>query len=159
MAEVRLSEKEFLITYALKIFNEKYGRNLLVADCGISSVEPTYGATYGYQICTLREDDHVRIFLYFDIGQEAMVHWCRIEDEQNMYRVSAPGDEVYVILATMSDYWTKNLIYYFRAMYCECSGPAQPMGIPFVEGGVICSAEGPATNICYIEDTYDDGVA
>lgn len=152
MAAEYPSEKEFLIAYALNVFNGQYNRSLKVEDCGLSSVEPTFNATHGYQICTLREDDYVRIFLYFDLGKGNHVHWVRVEDEQDNYKPDALGDEVFVILATISDYWIHSGTYTFKSMYCDCSGPAAPPGISYAEGGVIASAEGDGSNICYVED-------
>lgn len=112
--DIKLSEREFLITYTLKIFNGHYNKDFQPQDFTIKSITPSYDSTHGYEIYTKRTNDYLRIRLYFNITADSKVRLIRLEQEANNYLPGINGDEIYVILSDMPSYFTDNLIYYFR---------------------------------------------
>lgn len=124
------SERDFLINYAVRAFNLNTRSQLKPEECDIRSIPPVQHSTHGYLICTDRKDDNIRIALYFNISQNEGVHWVRLESQENHYATGTPGDEIWVIMATISDFWTNNLIYYFRDVYQGCGGVVIK-GIPY----------------------------
>lgn len=107
-------EDYFLKKFALDAYNRKYGKRLRPEDCNINSIRSTYNYKYGYQIETLREDDHVIIRLYLNMGVMDCVDIVRLENYQNQQYVGSLVDEVYVVLGQFNRYYYDNGIYKFR---------------------------------------------
>lgn len=109
-----LPEKDFLIKFAVDSYNKKYKRNLNRAYCHIKSVEKAYGYVYGYQIETIRSDDHVVIMLYFNLGDITRDHIVRAETIQNVEINNALGDEVYVVTGEVARFYKEHGVYKFK---------------------------------------------
>lgn len=114
-----VSEDVFLKTFALKAFSAKYSKKISPEDCIIYSVSPSYGFKYGYEITTINSSDHFKLRLYFNLGLVDTINVIRLENESNMYRKNALGDEVYVITGEISTKYADSGIYNFRWLEAE----------------------------------------
>lgn len=99
-----MTEKEFLISRALNVFNSQYGRNILVEHCEIFSIPTNVQSDRAYEITTPNFSEFFRIRLY--------VKFDRMDkDIPAPLEVTMPyidgklGDEVYVVLCYVADYW------------------------------------------------------
>lgn len=108
-----LAEKDFLLKFAVDSYNKKYGRKLDYKTCRIKSVQKAFGYVYGYQVETMRSDDHVVIMLYFNLGELTRDHLVRVEVQQNMDVAGALGDEVYVVTGEVAKFYKEQGIYKF----------------------------------------------
>lgn len=109
-----LSEKDFLVKFAVDSYNKKYNRKLDYKLCQIKSVVKAYGYTYGYQVETIRSDDNVVIMLYFSLGDITRDHIVRIETIQNVMVNIGLGDEVYVVTGEVARFYKEQGIYRFK---------------------------------------------
>lgn len=125
-----MTEKEFLISRALGVFNPQYGRNIKVEDCEIISISPDPMSDRGYEITTPDEKDseffRIRLYVKFDRMDRSIP--ARL-DVSMPYINGALGDEVYVILTYVSEMWREE--YRFD--------PLDPNELPF---GVILQEDG-----------------
>lgn len=99
-----MTEKEFLISRALGVFNPQYGRNIKVEDCEIISIAPDHQSDRGYEITTPDKTEFFRIRLYVKFDRIDRSIPARL-DVSMPYVQGALGDEVYVILTYVADMW------------------------------------------------------
>lgn len=119
MTEVLLDEEEYLIDYAIKAFNTKFSVRVDPSDCGIISIQPSYGYKLGYSVTTVVGEDFVEIHLYVTPAKVSRVDIVRMEVIQNLAIQNAPGDEVYVVTGEISHYGYR---YAFQALEVYDSG-------------------------------------
>lgn len=116
------SESVFLISRALGIYNEQYGRKIKVEDCSIVSIPNDPHSDRGYEIMTAEKSPFFRIRFYVKFTDNDRAIPVRLE-------VSPPfvdralGDEVYVIHAGIDNWYRTDGIYKFA--------PIIPPGLPF----------------------------
>ena len=106
-------EKTFLIELAVTQFNNQYQRAIRQEVCGIRSLPPTYGTTHGYEVETVRSDDHVRIRMYFNLAKATRFDSIRLEVDTTQ-AVDSLGDEIYVMMGEVSLNYVESDIYRFR---------------------------------------------
>lgn len=109
-----LPESEFLRKFAVDSYNKKYKRNLDYKNFIIRSVKNAFGYKYGYQVETIRSDDHVVIMLYFNLGIMTCEHIVRVEMVQNVDVSGGLGDEVYVVTGEVARYYLDEGVYKFK---------------------------------------------
>lgn len=110
-----MMEREFLIGMAVTQFNIQYGRKIDPKLCNIRSIHKSYGCTHGYEIKSIREDDDLRLRIYFNIGDSDVFEPYRLEVDRSFIK-SALGDEVYVMLGSIDAKYIESGIYYFRPL-------------------------------------------
>lgn len=108
-------ERQFLIRTAVMMFNRQYGKRIKPELCGVKSIRKNYGCTHGYEIKTFQENDQLRLRLYFTLGDRDQFEPYRLEVDQTFVQ-DALGDEVYVMLGTVSQMYVENDIYRFRPL-------------------------------------------
>ena len=137
-----MTEKEFLISRALGVFNTQYGRNIQVKDCDIFSIPNDPQSDRGYEITTPRASDFFRIHLYVRLSLRDAAIPARLE--VNMpYNVGELGDEVFVIRTEVASSW-RDEGYRFDPIILEVPFGAiiQEDGAPIVtEAGRFCVME------------------
>lgn len=106
-------EKQFLIDLALDQFKSQFGIDLNRERCDIRSIRPSYQSTHGYEVDTMREDDHVRIRLYFNLGQIDQFKPLRLEVDESIHKETL-GDEIYAMVGTVNRFYVDAGIYRFR---------------------------------------------
>lgn len=113
-------EKVFLIGMAVREFNYQYRRKIDPTVCVIKSIRPTYGCKFGYEINTIREDDQVRLRVYFNLEHLDSFKPYRLEvDESDI--PGELGDEVYVMIGTLNNYYVDSGTYRFRWLEPDAS--------------------------------------
>ena len=114
------SEKEFLMGLALAQFNSQYHRKLVPEECLIISIAPSYGCKYGYEISTIRSDDYARLRIYINLEGMDNLKSYRLETDKT-FKKGALGDEVYVAIGTVNEYYVDEGLYSFR--WIASTGP------------------------------------
>lgn len=112
----KLTEREFLITIAVRLFKSQYGRDIPVENCDVRSITASQRRALGYEIVTTRFDDFLRLRLYFDFGDETKFVSYRVENVQGQLGPTKLDDEVYVAYGTVERYYKTEGIYRFRWM-------------------------------------------
>lgn len=112
------TEKEFLISTALRQFNEQYTKSIQVVDCDIKSIPTRNGFERSYEVHTLRTDDHLRMHMHLRFeGRDGLSNY-RLEVDsvqtQQDGNVGTLSDEVYVATGTIDPYYKDSGIYKFR---------------------------------------------
>lgn len=125
------SESQFLIDLAVSTFNSQFGRNISPAGCEIKSILPDYGTSYGYEISTKITTDYLRLRIYLTLETMDRLFPYRLEttSEKN---VEALGDEVYVALGVVNQFYLNEGIYRFRWIG---ELPSDEVGLSFVANG------------------------
>lgn len=131
-----MTESEFLISRALRVYNQKYGRDIKVEDCHITSISPNVTADRAYEITTPEKSEYFRIRYYIRFGDRDSDGWARLEVAPP-YHKGILGDEVYAIRSTVDEYWRSQ--YHFNPLNPE----GWPLGSILTEHGTpILSEEG-----------------
>ena len=107
------NERKFLIDMAVREFNRQYRRNIDPKFCTINSIRATYGCTHGYEIKTIVENDFLRLRIYFNLQRYDKFCPYRLETDETDIP-GRLGDEVYVMIGTINNYYVDNGIYRFR---------------------------------------------
>lgn len=129
-----LSEKDYLIKFAVDAYNRKYEKKIRYRDCSIKSIHPSYGNRWGYYIETLRGDDYVAIKLYFNLGKFDRVDIVRLEVKQNIENFGTLGDEVYVVTGEVAGFYYEDGIYRFR--WIDSATTEEPI-FEFMDGSFV----------------------
>ena len=108
-------ESQFLRTLAVREFNFQYKRNIAPGLCNIKSIAPGYGCTHGYEIESLRQGDHLRMRMYFNLGELDQFQPYRLETDTTFAKGTL-GDENYVMIGTVNKYYVESGTYRFRTM-------------------------------------------
>ena len=107
------SEKEFLIKLAVDRFNQQFNKRINPKECTVHSIPRNYQREYGYEVVTRRQDDFLRLRIYFNIVGIDSLRSYRLEVD-NSYKVQEKGDEVYVALGNVNPYYRDSGTYNFR---------------------------------------------
>lgn len=107
------SEKEFLIKLAVDRFNLQYNKRIDPKGCTVHSIPRNYQREKGYEIVTRRQDDFLRLRIYFNIVGIDSIRAYRLEVDDT-YKVRENGDEVYVALGNVNPYYVDSGTYTFR---------------------------------------------
>lgn len=107
-----LNEKEFIIQFAIRHFNQQYHHNLLVADCDAKSIQPNQFSSHAYEVFSVRLDDYVRMRLYLSFSTFDNLGPYRLEVDGSE-AVNQLGDEVYVCSGTIDRYYYESGMYKF----------------------------------------------
>lgn len=108
-----VSEREFLIQLAVRQFNYQYKKQIDPTRCGVKSIRGNYGCTFGYEVDTIRENDHLRIRVYFNLLNQDSFEPLRLEVDDT-FTTNELGDEVYVMIGTVNRYYIDSGTYKFR---------------------------------------------
>lgn len=108
-------ESMFLRRMAIREFNFQYHKKIDPTLCDIKSISPGYKCSHGYEIESLREGDNFRIRLYFNLGDNDQLLPYRLETDDSFSKGSL-GDEVYVTIGTINQYYVDSGEYRFRTL-------------------------------------------
>lgn len=111
--EKLMGEQAFLIRLAVDQFNDQYGRSLDPDECSIYSIRPDYGSEYGYEIITNTTGDYVKLRIFLSMSRRDGVSPYRLETTSSVI-VNRLGDEVYVAMGALNQYYLDAGIYKFR---------------------------------------------
>lgn len=112
MSNTKMSEENYLMFIACEAFSTQKGRRITYQECMISSIPPAVDYTHGYEIETLREDDYLRIRMYFTLADRIAFSPLRLE--LTGQTSSGNGDEVYVMVGKMPRGLVDSGVYKFR---------------------------------------------
>ena len=132
-------ESKFLRRMAVREFNFQYHRDINHELCNIKSIPGNYGCNHGYEIESLREGDNLRLRLYFNLGENDQLLPYRLETD-NTFAKGGPGDEVYVTIGTVNQYYVESGEYKFRTMSAPAEDNAKTM--TFMSGEVFQTLDG-----------------
>lgn len=105
-----MTEVEFLISRALRVYNDQYGRDIKLEDCHISSIAPNVNSDKAYEITTPEKSIYFRIRYYIKFGERDHDGWVRLELTPQ-YHKGILGDEVYAIRGTVDEYWKSQYLF------------------------------------------------
>lgn len=108
-----MNEVEFLINLAVSEYNDQYGAAFKPKDFDIKSLRPSVNFDKGYEIYTVRTDDFLRLRMYFAFGNRTDFGPFKLEVDGKKF-VAELGDEVFVTLGSVEDYYKNEGIYKFR---------------------------------------------
>lgn len=132
-------ESKFLRRMAVREFNFQYQRNIDPELCNIKSIRGSYGCKHGYEIESLREGDHLRLRMYFNLGDNDQLLPYRLETDDTFAQLTL-ADEVYVTIGTVNQYYVESGEYRFRTMTASAEDSAKVM--TFMNGEVIQTMDG-----------------
>lgn len=105
-----MTEDEFLISRALRVYNDQYGRDISMDDCYITSIAPNVNSDKAYEITTPDKSPYFRIRYYIKFGERDHDGWARLEVTPQ-YLKGVLGDEVYAIRGTVDSYWRSQYLF------------------------------------------------
>lgn len=108
-----MSEALFLITLALKAFNDQYQKSFTAQDFCIFSITPAPNTDLGYEIVSITDQDFLRIHIYLSFGKLDQLHKYRLEVNYPSYSGTL-GDEVYVATGEVCQYYKDTGVYRFN---------------------------------------------
>lgn len=95
-----MDQREFLIKATLRAFNEQYHRDYKYEDFDIVSIHHTY-YKYAYEVYTIRDDDNVRLRLYFSLGPVTRIGRFKLHEATQTHLGN--GDEIYASYGVIGD--------------------------------------------------------
>lgn len=114
----KMTEKQFLIDFALRYFNDQYTRKIKVEDCDIVSIPVRYGFERSYQVNTTRLDDNLRLHMHIRFEGYDGLSKYRVEVDSILSQLlgneNSLIDEVYVATGSIDPYYKNEGIYKFR---------------------------------------------
>ena len=131
-------ESQFLRDIAVREFNFQYHRDIDPILCTIKSIVGGYGCTHGYEIESMREGDHLRLRMYFNLGDLDQFLPYRLETDKS-FATASLGDEVYVTIGTINQYYVDSGTYRFRTLNTTTS---DDKAIHFMNGEVLQYTDG-----------------
>lgn len=145
MANYKLpTESVFLRELAVREFNFQYKRNIDPALCTIKSIAAGYGCSHGYEITTNQTDDHLRLRLYFTLAEMDSFLPYRLETDSSMIQGEL-GDEIYVTIGTINQYYIDSGTYRFRTM---TTSSGSTVLVHYMDGLAMTFMDG--TNVEYV---------
>lgn len=112
-----MNEKQFLITLAIRSYNEQYGKDFRPDECDIRSIQTRQRYDRSYEIRTNREDDFTRIHLHLNFGDTDKLYPYRVElDHAVANGTSNLQDELFVSEGVIDSYYKNEGIYKFRRL-------------------------------------------
>lgn len=101
------NDKAIIANIAVTRYNEQFGTKFNPADFDVFSIQPAYSNTHGYEIYTERNDDSLRLHLYFNIGQKDDFMPYRLENDLQDIKGEL-GDEVFVTIGLVDRYYIES---------------------------------------------------
>ena len=98
-----MDEREYIKGIVVKTFNENSVNKISESMLCLGSIEPRQGYSYGYLIGTNVDDSELKIKLFINISNEVQYADMKLETVENVQGVDNLADEVYVILASITD--------------------------------------------------------
>lgn len=109
-----MNEKQFLITMAIRRYNEQYGRDIRPEDCDVRSIPTRQRYDRSYEIRTNRGDDFVQIHIHIEFGDIDALRPYRLETEG--HGLGNLEDEVFVATGKIDRYYKNQGVYKFRPL-------------------------------------------
>jgi hypothetical protein len=108
-----LSEADFLKKLAVDMYNSQYGKNLNPIDFCVMSIPTDTGFRYGYEVITIKDDDFLRLRMYFNLEHTQRFKPFQIE-VSNPYAERSLSDEIFITSGSLESYYLDSNIYKFR---------------------------------------------
>lgn len=108
-----LTEKDFLLTLAIKAYNEQFGKNLSIADFNYKFIENNGYSKVAYEAFPVNSGNLLRLRVYCAIGREDTVGLYKLAVDGTEFD-NALGDEVFVANGTIDSYYLENKVYRFN---------------------------------------------
>lgn len=129
------TEKEFLISTALRQFNDQYDKTIAVENCDIKSIPTRWSFERSYEINTLRMDDFLRLHIHIRFeGRDGLSKYTLEVDSIATQLPDSEGtlfDEVFVATGSIDPYYKNEGIYKFRLINLDTT----LLDILITEGG------------------------
>lgn len=109
-----MNEKEFLITMAVRKYNEQYARSIDPSQCDIRSIPTRQSYDRSYEIRTNRTDDYVKLNVHLNFGDFDHLYPYRLETEGS--GLGDLTDEVFVTTGTIDRYYQEQNVYKFQTL-------------------------------------------
>lgn len=114
----KLTEKQFLINFGLKYFNNQYTKNVRVDECDIVSIPARFSFERSYEITTNRLDDNVCLHIHIRFEGADGLSQYRLELDSDRTQITGNSgslsDEVYVATGSIDPYYLTSGTYKFR---------------------------------------------
>ena len=107
-----MNERDFLINLALGSYNSQYGQTFDSAYFDVFSIQPQVGYNVAYEIYSVRQDDFLRLRVYFAFTNSDGLENYRLEVDNSNYD-NELGNEIFVAYGTIDSYYKENGIYKF----------------------------------------------
>jgi len=112
-----MNEKQFLITLAIRSYNEQYGRDFRPDECDIRSIATRERYDRSYEIRTNREDDFTRMHIHLIFGDTDKLYPYRVElDAAVRTGTDNLQDELFVAEGVVDRYYQNEGVYKFRPL-------------------------------------------
>jgi len=113
MPKAKMTEREFLISLALKNYNQQFGKDFRVEDCDIKSLDTRVNYDLSYEVWTNRVDDFLRMRMHLLLSHGDGLGKYRLETDGTQ-DVGGLTDEVFVALGRVDRYYKDAGIYKFH---------------------------------------------
>ncbi len=110
-----MTEADFLKSLAVNHYNRQYSKKFNIQEFCVTSIAPITGFKYGYEVVTMRQDDFLRLRMYFNLTERDFLSPYRVEVNLPHYNNDL-SDEVYVCIGEVDRFYLDSNRYKFRSI-------------------------------------------